>query len=300
MSRTSSRQIRPGGWTKIQLFGRGWLTHSRRYKISVPSAFWPLVGFLVSMPGQRASRGRIAGELWPENDELAARHCLASALWRIRAALPPGTMIFQAQGDWLTLANDVHIWIDAVSFQRRVALALKEPERLAVPQERHRLLRALGLYRSEFLRECHLPWAAIERERLRTLYLDGLYELAIAQSRCHNWTATMQVAKTLCQAEPLREDAQRLLMTAYARCGNRALALKQYHRCEAALRDELGVAPMAETAALFGNILHDFGPESPPDSGQLGDLVKTRDELLVLLSRIDARIVETGAALGAK
>jgi hypothetical protein len=52
--------------------------------------------------------------------------------------------------------------------------------------------------------------------------------LAGAEVSAGNWAAAREAAQTLCAVEPLREDAQRLLMMALAQCGNRALALEQY------------------------------------------------------------------------
>lgn len=55
--------------------------------------------------------------------------------------------------------------------------------------------------------------------------------------------------------EPEREAWHRGLMRAYARAGERALALRQYHACRAVLRRELGVEPSAETRSLYQHLL---------------------------------------------
>ena len=154
---------------RIQLFGKGWLNHQEASCAALPNVFWPLVGLVATAADQRISRTRLAGELWPDHDELSARHCLASALWRIRGALPDGAVLFTASNDWIALARSNRLWVDAVAFDVRLKRALAAPERLALPAERQRLAQALGLYRSAFLRECDHPWAGLQRERLRTL-----------------------------------------------------------------------------------------------------------------------------------
>jgi DNA-binding SARP family transcriptional activator len=115
---------------------------------------------------------------------------------------------------------------------------------------RQRLRMALRLYRGDYLHGHHADWLALERERLRCLYLDTLYGLANAEASANDWAAVVNAARRLCVAEPLREDAHRLLMEAYARTGNRGLALRQFRVCAEALQRELGVGPMPETVSL--------------------------------------------------
>ena len=57
-------------------------------------------------------------------------------------------------------------------------------------------------------------------------------------------------ARQLTALDPLREDGHRLLMRLLAASGNRSAALKQHERCMQILRDELGIAPDAETEQL--------------------------------------------------
>lgn len=272
---------------RIQLFGKGWLNHFDTSQSALPSVFWPMIGLVATAADQRISRTRLAGELWPDHDEGSARHCLASALWRIKVALPGAPILLQATSDWIALARSHRLWIDAVAFDIRLRRALATPDRLALKNERHHLDQALRLYRGAFLSECDHPWAGVQRERFRTLYLDGLYELAIAECRSGNWSAGQQHARAVCADEPLREDAHRLLMTAYARCGNRAMALQQYQRCKEVLAEDLMVEPMPETTALFHEIAHRPAAAEPMS---LGDLVQIRQELAGVLARIDERI----------
>ncbi len=53
---------------------------------------------------------------------------------------------------------------------------------------------------------------------------------------------------------PLSEAAHRLAMRAIAKAGDRTGALQQYQTCERILRDELGVAPDAETISVLADI----------------------------------------------
>jgi DNA-binding SARP family transcriptional activator len=44
-------------------------------------------------------------------------------------------------------------------------------------------------------------------------------------------------------------------MRAYDAAGDRALALRQFHRCRALIRQRLGVEPSPETRTLFASLL---------------------------------------------
>ena len=71
----------------------------------------------------------------------------------------------------------------------------------------------------------------------------------------HNTRSTDDLA-TEC-LEPERESWHRALMRLYARSGDRALALRQYHACRALLRRDLGIEPGPGTRALYEEILRD-------------------------------------------
>jgi len=55
--------------------------------------------------------------------------------------------------------------------------------------------------------------------------------------------------------DAFREGSHQLLMQAHAANGNRAEAVKVYHRLRALLADELGTTPGADTEALYLELL---------------------------------------------
>lgn len=63
--------------------------------------------------------------------------------------------------------------------------------------------------------------------------------------------------------EPLREDGHRLLMRLLAGSGQRSAALKQHERLSALLKEQLGIAPDAESMALAAMIRTGTAPEPP-------------------------------------
>jgi DNA-binding SARP family transcriptional activator len=99
---------------------------------------------------------------------------------------------------------------------------------------------------------------AVERRRevelllVRALELAGLAALRLGGAE----RATAErSARRLVELAPLRESGTRLLMEALASSGNRGEALLAYETLRERLRDELGVAPSAETQALHRSLL---------------------------------------------
>jgi len=68
-------------------------------------------------------------------------------------------------------------------------------------------------------------------------------------------TVAIHVAEKVLAAQAYRESAYRLLMRAHAAAGNRADALWVYERCKKLIFDELGIAPSAETTAVYLDVL---------------------------------------------
>lgn len=260
---------------------------------SIPSAAWPLVGFLACQRGARAPRGRIAAALWPDRDEEAGRHCLATTLWRLKRTMKTGHPLITSDADPVGLLGKP--WIDMIAFQTRVEAVLKRSANPA-PGDARRLRTALALYRGPFLDGLFSEWALLERERLACLHLDGLHALAQIEADAGNWAKSMRASQMLCRLEPLREDGHRLLMQAYAETGNRGLALRQFRICADVLERELGVTPMLETRALEATLSGSRVPAGPCAIVK-DTLAQARDHLVAALDAVDAALKNSSAGM---
>lgn len=288
---------------RISLLGVERVAAADGRPVSVPDICWPLVGSLLAMPDRSASRAAIADELWRDSpDDAASKHRLGTALWRVRSRLPALDSALVSTGDRLALRLDRAIWVDSLAFEARVEAALADEARLASAGERHRLRRALALYQGDFLTGRDHESIAIERERLRSLFIDAAFALACAEAQGGNWPEARDTAKRMCAVEPLREDGQRLLIEAYAACGSRGLAIRQYRLLEQLLADELGVAPMPETRALAERVSESaLEPDRPvAQAVEIGGpwnwhsnfrdtLITTRDQISRILALLDDR-----------
>lgn len=279
----------------MRLLGHEHISRADTGPLDVPDIWWPVLGSLLASPGWKLSRGILAGRLWPDKDEASARHCLATALWRIKSRLPRDQTLVSLDGESVRLSLGRFDFVDMLAFERRAQSALRRPDLLGRRCERQRLARALRHYRGSFLACRDQEAIVFERERLRTLYLDALFALAQAETHAQNWQAARASAQALCAIEPLREDAQRLLMTAHVRCGSRALALSQYRSLVTLLERELDIAPMAETQHLAATIsgrsvMSGGGPEGPSAGPIRTTMLQLRDNLEQSLELVESAL----------
>lgn len=273
---------------RIHVLGTDAALQVDRRAVALPDTIWTLLGCLLSAPNRSAKRSHLAYILWPDSDEDAARHCLATTLWRMKRRLPCLDRLLLTHHDRIELAFGPRVWIDALALERRAVMALSETSWLNNARNRNKLRLALQHYNGEFLSRQDSDPILIERERLRALYLDASFQLAFACAHHGEWQNALEISRSLCVVEPLREDAQRLLIEAYAACGNRALAIQQYKSLEKLLRRELAVTPMRETTEAIARIATDIrlAPPAPVDSNrQL--LLELRQQVATTMALVD-------------
>lgn len=150
---------------------------------------------------------------------------------------------------------------------------------------------ALALLDSELLAgEPESEWVVQQRRDLDRRRIEVTVQAArVAAGRGDDSTALDRFAAAV-RADPLREDAHRGVMTTLARLGRTAEALRAYEQCRRVLREQLGVDPAQETAAVYERILAGRPPTADPtplaDAGDV-PLLGRRSELARLTSAAD-------------
>lgn len=180
-------------------------------------------------------RARLAASLWPTLDEATARRNLRRELARLREA---------GVAELLQLADDrvalsAAVVVDLAAFEA----AVKSGDSAA----------ALALWQGELadgLAAGEAPafdtWLESERSRVHGLWRRALQaeaERAPPEQALAHWRA-------LLADDPLQEQHHQAVIGLHLAAGRREEALAQYQRCRALLRDELGLAPSAQTEAL--------------------------------------------------
>ena len=207
--------------------------------LTLPKGSERPIAFLALQP-RPVSRLYVAGTLWPDVTEARSLGNLRSALWRLG-----GQEIVRVDADRLSLAPTVAVDARAVE---AVALRLTDPSTPAGDEALPPALRTL--LSSDILPDWYDEWVLVERERLRDLRLNTLEVLGGRLLAAGDLVRARMAALAIVRAEPLRESAQRLLISAHLAHGNWADAARQLQSYRSLLRAELGVAPSPQMDAL--------------------------------------------------
>jgi DNA-binding SARP family transcriptional activator len=213
-----------------------------------------LVKLLALQPRFQLHREQIIDMLWPEADFEAGANNLHKAIHAARRTLEPDlksgarSQFILTRDNLVALRAPGDVWVDASAFERHATEAMRanEPKLFEA---------ALDLYRGDLLPEVlYEDWAVAMRERLRGLYVDLLYRLALMREESGDYVAGIGLLQSLVSADPTNEEAHQCLMRLYALTGNRRGALRQYRQCVETLRRESGIEPNRTTIELHDSI----------------------------------------------
>lgn len=198
---------------------------------------------------QPHSRQALAGLLWADLPEDAARRNLRVELLKLRVLFDP---FLDVARDTLALSHDAQVGLDVTHFEHFARHQDPTPEQLQ---------KALDLYQGGFLDDFHVreaplfeEWVAKVREHLQQTFRHATFRLTAYYLQQRNYTAGIECINQLLGREPWLEEAHQQLMRLLARSGRRGEALAQYETCSRILNDEFGVIPSDETNALYDQI----------------------------------------------
>jgi predicted ATPase/DNA-binding SARP family transcriptional activator len=233
---------------RVRVLGAAELTVGGRPPAELASVKATALVCYLAVTGVPHSRSALAGLLWSDLPEPAARANLRLVLTKLRRVLPDHLL---ATRETVALDGRRPIHVDAAEVARAATAELPGPE----------LLAAAGLCRGDFLGCFTVPgapvfdeWAGGRRAAVRADML-AVMERALRYARDrHDAPAGIEVARRMLALDQLTEEAHRALMWFLAEAGQRSAALAQYEACRGLLRDELGVEPSAATTALRAEI----------------------------------------------
>ncbi len=208
-----------------------------------------LLAYLLLNPKTRHRREKLAGLLWPDIAEANARRNLRQELWRIRKALPAPLLLSR---DFL-LSDDFSIGVDPNAEYWLDVAALNNAASASASADA--LLTTLLLYQGELLPGFYDEWVALERERLRAVFEQQMQRAVEQLVATQQWPEVLQWSERWIALGQSPEPAYRALMSAHAALGNRAQVASVFERCVAALQQDLGVEPSAQTRALYEQLL---------------------------------------------
>lgn len=183
-------------------------------------------------------RSLVAGELWPDLAEEAARANLRRALWHV----PTGWIA--GEGDELVLEAEVDL-----AEAERVATGAIDGGLLTLAE--------ITLLSADILPGWHEEWVFAPQRAFHLLRVQALECACRTLSVRESHALAIQAGAAALAAEPLRESAAEALIEAHLRQRNRYEAIRCFRGLAQRLHDELGVEPdgaLRDRVELLGSL----------------------------------------------
>ncbi len=230
---------------------RAVLSLAGRFELNVADSAVPvdgsgqrLLAYLAISGG--AARSTVAGELWGTKSQGRAAANLRTTLWRLPKACDE---LVERRGSHLVLSDRLRVDVAEIEACARAMMLARADLGAA-----HRLVPASPL----------LPgwgdyWVVVERERLHLMRLEALDAVAKACLDADDPVGALEFALSAVRAEPLRESAWRLVVTAHRDQGNLADVRRSYDEYRQLIDRELGLPP----SPLMLRLVADSGAAVP-------------------------------------
>ena len=205
--------------------------------------------------GQSVSKDRILEALWPDSDSDKAWGTFRTVYSRLRKLLEPAMQPKTAnryitqRGETFQLRAEL-VRLDVTEFVAVVTAVLQARQPAEPPHLPAELLTALENYAPLLPSLPYADWLLEPRQKLAELYIEGCLYVARAHLARAELTQAITWGRRTVDVAPWLEEAYQLLLRAYARQGQRTLALRIYDEAVANLQDELTISPSSETERL--------------------------------------------------
>lgn len=252
-------EFHPGYTLRVQTLGQFAVWRGRQ---AVDDNEWKrekarqLFQLLLVNRGRLMERDEIAARLWPETDSATTlNQQFKVTLNALQQVLEPGrpsrvaSLFVQRLGSAYCLNPDAPLWLDVAIFEQLVEQGSKasdEPAALDLYRQ------AVALYKGDLLPACiYEDWCQGQREHVRQLYLSTASKIAAASLAQGDADAAISLCTQILAIDNCYEAAYQWLIRAYLHKRDFVQARRTYERCVACLKEELEMAPMPETTALY-------------------------------------------------
>ena len=247
---------------EVSLLGEQYVEGSTATNLARSSRSIALLGFLAVHADAPQPRQRLAVTFWPDSAEAQARTNLRRELHHLRVLLgddpslvvEPATLMWR---EWPTCRVDVCV------FHRERQLALQA----LAAGDQHAMLEhgaaAVEEYRGDLLPGMYDDWVLAEREELRRQCVELCDHLVAGWRDAGDLKTAVEYGRIRVRLEPLEEVGYRTLMELQADAGDRAGAIRTFHRCAEILDHELQVKPSQATETFAERLLSSDGPDIP-------------------------------------
>lgn len=265
------------------------------------------------------ARETLAGRFWADCDKDQSRKYLRQALWQVHQSTGVSgsgrkARLFSVDSEFVGWDEQAEVWVDVFCFESAFA-SLRQTDSGRLSQENaDELRRAVALYEGDLMEGCYQDWCLFHRERLQNNYLTMLEKLMDYSELHHDYEEGLSFGERLLNRDKVRERSYIRVMRLQCLAGDRVGAIRQFHRCVAALQEELGVKPSRKTIETYEQICADRldtapappkGPsathvDSPTTSSLTTGLQELRSQLLSLQRHVQDQIQSIDAMLGSR
>lgn len=253
---------------QIKLLGGFDLSHGSKSLTSVTTErLQSLLTYLILNRHTPQLRQHLALLFWADSTDAQARTNLRRTIHDLRRILPDVEQFITIDTKTLQWRPDAPATLDVVEFEQAIAEAETAAQHSESATVRRALERATQVYQGKLLPNCYDEWIEPEQERLHATCV-RIHTWLIQLLQAHqDYSAALRYAQQLLHLDPLNETAYLHLIHLHGSSGDRATALRLYHRCMTVLREELGVDPSSTTRQLYEQLLRE---EEAGDSGRVG------------------------------
>lgn len=212
-----------------------------------------LLKAIVAFGGRGVSVPRVCAVLWPDAEGDAAQRAFSVALHRLRKLLDDERAVQLTDG--MLSLDSQRCWVDAMAFE-----VLADDDTV----DRRGGERLAALYQGHFLEGEEAAWALPRRQLLQSKFQHAVLRIGARLEEAKDLERAADLYRRALERDALAEEFYRRIMECRSRQGRFAEAMEAYRRCREMLSIVLGIAPSADTQALFRSIQATAAPGQSP------------------------------------
>jgi DNA-binding SARP family transcriptional activator len=220
-----------------------------------------LLLYLITRPGQAATREQVMDDLWPDLTPASAANSLHQTLYFLRRDIDPwyeerATAEYVRMESELVYLDPELVQVDSVSFHRQARETLRGEDVATHGAS------VISLYKGRFAPEFEYePWAENWRDRLHSVFLHLANVTATGLLLANRHRDAISVLNGALAIDPSAMDIEVLLIRALHAAGSIDAATAQYRHHAVAHEREYGIAAPGLLELLSG-VTHPAVPES--------------------------------------